>query len=320
MSNKIVIVFPGQGSQKVGMGLDIYKDHHIAKQVFEEVDDSLNQNLSKTIFEGPEEELTFTPNTQPALMAVSIAITRVIEHELNKKITDFSEVILGHSLGEYSALCSLASIDLKSTALLLKIRGEAMQNAVRNLETKMTAVIGLELEMIENVINQNTQLSNDVCEIANDNCPGQIILSGTKNGVELICEELKKIGARSIIDLKVSAPFHCKLMKDASVIMEKNLDEIDLKELKSKFISNVTANFEDDPIFIKKLLVKQVCSRVKWRESIIKSTNKSNFIVEIGSGRILTGMNKRINKKYESLSVSNLQEIYTLFERLKEIL
>ncbi len=320
MSNKIVIVFPGQGSQIVGMGLDIYKNHHIAKQVFEEVDDSLNEKLSKVIFEGPDKKLTYTPNTQPALMTVSMAIIRVIEYELKKKITDISEVILGHSLGEYSALCSLDSIDLGSTALLLRKRGEAMQNAIKNTETKMVAVIGLEIKIIEEIINENKLISDEVCEIANDNCPGQIILSGTKGGVDFISEKLKNIGARSIINLKVSAPFHCSLMKGASIKMERNLEKINFRQLKSKFISNVTANYENDPKLIKNLLIEQICSRVRWRESIIKSTNNTNLIVEIGSGKVLTGMNKRIDRNYESLNVSNLEEADIFFKRLKEII
>ena len=320
MSNKIVIVFPGQGSQIVGMGLDIYKNHHIAKQVFEEVDDSLNEKLSKVIFEGPDKKLTYTPNAQPALMTVSMAIIRVIEYELKKKITDISEVILGHSLGEYSALCSLDSIDLGSTALLLRKRGEAMQNAIKNTETKMVAVIGLEINIIEEIINENKLISDEVCEIANDNCPGQIILSGTKGGIDFISEKLKNTGARSIINLKVSAPFHCSLMKSASIKMERNLEKINFRELKSKFISNVTANYEKDPKLIKNLLIEQICSRVRWRESIIKSTNNTNFIVEIGSGKVLTGMNKRIDRNYESLNVSNLEEADIFFKRLKEII
>ena len=184
----------------------------------------------------------------------------------------------------------------------------------------MVAVIGLEINIIEEIINENKLISDEVCEIANDNCPGQIILSGTKGGVDFISEKLKNTGARSIINLKVSAPFHCSLMKGASIKMERNLEKINFRELKSKFISNVTANYENDPKLIKNLLIEQICSRVRWRESIIKSTNNTNFIVEIGSGKVLTGMNKRIDRNYESLNVSNLEEADIFFKRLKEII
>ncbi len=309
MSKKIAVVFPGQGSQLVGMGKDLYNDFNEAREVFQEVDNTLNCGLSKIIFEGPEDDLTYTPNTQPALMAVSIAIVRVIENKLKTKISDFADIILGHSLGEYSALCSAGVISLNETTSLLRTRGKAMQNSVRDIETKMTAVIGLEVFKIEEILNQHKLSENEVCEIANDNCPGQIILSGTKSGVEFISEKLKKAGARNLIDLKVSAPFHCKLMKDASIVMKNSLEPINFNTLQTKFISNVTADFEDDVLLIKELLVKQVCSRVRWRESIVRSTQKCDTILEIGSGRILTGMNKRINRNLNLLNISNSKEI-----------
>ncbi len=320
LSNKVIVVFPGQGSQVVGMGHDIYKNHHVARQVFDEIDDTLNFKLSKIIFEGPEHLLTFTPNTQPALMAVSLALVRVVEYEIKKKIFDFAEVILGHSLGEYSALCSLNAISLSDAATLLRLRGEAMQNSVEGIQTKMVAVIGLDLEQIENVI-KNVNFSNDdICEIANDNCPGQVILSGTKNGVEMISELLKKNGARTVIDLKVSAPFHCKLMKNASLIIEEQLNVTKFNKLESKFISNVTADFETDTSIIKNLLIKQVCSRVKWRESIEKSIENIRSIVEIGSGKILTGMNRRIDKSLNLDNISNHKDLESYLNKNKEIL
>ena len=320
MSNKIVIVFPGQGSQVVGMGKELSKNHHIARQVFEEIDDTLNFKLSNIIFEGPEEKLTLTPNTQPALMAVSIALVKVIEYESKKKIFDFADIIMGHSLGEYSALCSLNSISLVDTARVLRKRGEAMQNSVEKLQTKMVAVIGLDIDNIEKVIEENNLPENEICEIANDNCPGQVILSGTSKGVEFISNFLKKKGARSVLDLKVSAPFHCSLMKNASAIMKETLDAIELKDFKSKFISNVTADFEDEPKKIKELLIKQVIARVRWRESILKSSENINSIVEIGAGKVLTGMTKRINKELKLLNISNLEEIDIFMEKSKEIL
>ena len=320
MPKEIIIVFPGQGSQLVGMGLDLYKNHHIAREVFEEVDETLDFKLSKIIFDGPEAQLTLTPNTQPALMAVSMAIVRVIEYESKKKIFDITETFLGHSLGEYSALCSLNVLNLRDTTWILRKRGEAMQNSVGNIKTKMVAVLGLDILQIERVINENKLPVNEVCEIANDNCPGQVILSGTNEGVGFVSDLLKKNGARSIVDLKVSAPFHCSLMKDASIIMKETLNSLKLNKLKSKFISNVTANFENDPEIIKELLIKQVFSRVRWRESIIKSTQRVKSIIEIGSGKVLTGMNKRINRDLNLLNISNWDEIEIFLKEFKEIL
>ncbi len=320
MFSKIIVVFPGQGSQIVGMGRDLFENHPVAREVFEEVDDTLNQKLSKITLNGPENELTLTENTQPAIMSVSMALVRVIEYESKRKIYEFSDAILGHSLGEYSALCSLNSLNLKDATSLLRKRGKAMQDSVMNLKTKMVAVIGLDIKKVEKIIEENNVDSNELCEIANDNCPGQVILSGTENGVIFISDILKDNGARSIVDLKVSAPFHCSLMDKASDMMKGYLNDIALKELRSNFISNVTAEFEKNSEKIKELLIKQVSSRVRWRESIIKSTNKVNSIVEIGPGKILTGMNKRINRDYNLLSVSNLDDINKFLEKFQDIL
>ena len=320
MLNKIIVVFPGQGSQIVGMGRDLFKNHYVARQVFDEVDNTLNQKLSKIIFDGPENELTLTKNTQPAIMSVSMALVKVIEHESKKKIFEFSDTILGHSLGEYSALCSLNALSLKDTTLLLKKRGKAMQDSVKNSRTKMVAVIGLDIKKVEKIIQENTIDTPEICEIANDNCPGQVILSGTEKGVIFMSSILKDNGARSIIDLKVSAPFHCSLMNKASDVMKDCLHEVSLMELKSNFISNVTANYEKDSKKIKELLIKQVSSRVRWRESIIKSTKKINSIVEIGPGKILTGMSKRINRDYNLFSIANLDEVDSFLKKFEEIL
>ena len=186
MFSKIIVVFPGQGSQIVGMGRDLFKSHPVARKVFEEVDDTLNQKLSKIIFDGPENELTLTENTQPAIMSVSMALVKIIEYESKKKIYEFSDTILGHSLGEYSALCSLDSLSLKDATSLLRKRGKAMQDSVINLKTKMVAVIVLDIKKVEKIIAENTVDPKELCEIANDNCPGQVILSGTENGVIFI--------------------------------------------------------------------------------------------------------------------------------------
>ena len=217
--------------------------------------------------------------------------------------------MLGHSLGEYSALCASGVISLGDTALLLKTRGESMQNSVKGVDTQMTAVIGIDISQVEDILNEIKLPTNEICEIANDNCPGQIILSGTKTGVELISKKLKSEGAKALINLKVSAPFHCQLMEKVSIIMNESLKPIKFNVLKTDFISNVTADYVNDSSLLKELLVKQVCSRVRWRESINKSSEKCNTIIEIGSGKVLTGLNKRINRDLDLLNISNSEDI-----------
>ena len=321
MSKPLVLVFPGQGSQILGMGQDLYKEHKVGKNVFDEVDESLNQKLSKIIFSGSESQLRLTSNTQPALMAVSLAIIRIIEFELKKKISDFVEIVLGHSLGEYSSLCSIGSITLRDASILLRKRGNAMQNSVKNINTKMSAVLGLEIDQVEEVLGSIDFKKNDLCEIANDNCPGQIIISGTESGVNEASIKLKDIGARSIIDLNVSAPFHCSLMNQASIELKDSIESTNFMKLSTKFISNVSANFEDDPEKIKELLIKQVFCRVRWRESILKVKNFGiNKIIEIGAGKVLSGINKRMRLDISLENISNLEEIDKFMENNKEIL
>ena len=321
MIKPFVFIFPGQGSQKVGMGKTLYENSKIAQQVFDEVDDSLNQKLTSIIFEGKEEDLKKTSNAQPALMAVSIAIIRLIEDELGKKISNFVEVVLGHSLGEYTALCAINSIDLKSTARILRTRGNAMQDSVKGIQTRMVAVIGLDIKKIEDILKKNITKDENLCETANDNCPGQVILSGTKKGLELISDELKDSGARSIIDLNVSAPFHCSLMNPASEIMAKTLAKIDIKKPDTNFISNVSADFENDPKKIKKLLVDQVYSRVKWRESINRISDLNiKRVIEIGSGKVLTGLNKRIGLQKDYSNVSDALDINRFLQDYESLL
>ena len=308
--NNFNLIFPGQGSQTVGMGLDLYQNHKRAREVFDEVDEALNFRLSKIIFEGPDELLKLTVNTQPAIMATSLAVVKVLEDELKKDISSFSEVVLGHSLGEYSALCSINSISISETAKILQLRGKAMQESVGGIETKMVAVIGLDIVNLETELRTFTLKKNEVCEIANDNCPGQIILSGTKNAIEEFSTILKKIGARSVIDLNVSAPFHCSLMNEASKIMKKVLEVTDLKNLNTKFISNVNAKFENDTNKIKSLLIDQISSRVRWRESIVNMTNKGvNHFIEIGPGKVLSGLVKRINKDVKINTINSEDDI-----------
>ena len=319
MKKKIAFIFPGQGSQKIGMGKDLFDNYRSGREVFQKIDEALNDNLSNLIFNGDEKDLELTRNTQPALLAVSMAIIKVLENELKIKIEDFVKVVLGHSLGEYSALSSINCLDLESAAQILRIRGDAMQESVINQETAMVAVLGLDIEKIESVLLRVDFDKDEICEIANDNCPGQIILSGTKKAVEMVSEELKKIGARSIISLKVSAPFHCSLMDRASIKMKDALENFKLQEPKVKFINNVEANFVSDVSMIKKLLVDQVKSRVRWRESIQKAlTLNLDCIVEIGSGKVLTGLNKRMGIKEEYFNISNLNDINHFIEKFGE--
>ena len=319
--NNFNLIFPGQGSQTVGMGLDLYQNHKIAKEVFDEVDDTLDFKLSKIIFEGPDESLKLTENTQPAIMATSLAVVKVIEDELKKDIKSFSEIVLGHSLGEYSALCSINSLTIRETAKILQLRGRAMQKSVGSMETKMVAVIGLDIENIENELIKFIIKENEVCEIANDNCPGQIILSGTRNAIEDFSEVLKKNGARSVIDLNVSAPFHCSLMDEASNIMEEVLEDTDFKNFDLKFISNVTANFENDTKKIKSLLVNQISSRVRWRESIMLAEKMgSKTFLEVGNGKVLSGMNKRISKNISSQNLTDMKSIEQFINLNKDVL
>ena len=319
--NNFNLIFPGQGSQTVGMGLDLYQNHKRAREVFDEVDEALNFRLSKIIFEGPDELLKLTVNTQPAIMATSLAVVKVLEDELKKDISSFSEVVLGHSLGEYSALCSINSISISETAKILQLRGKAMQESVGGIETKMVAVIGLDIVNLETELRTFTLKKNEVCEIANDNCPGQIILSGTKNAIEEFSTILKKIGARSVIDLNVSAPFHCSLMNEASKIMKKVLEVTDLKNLNTKFISNVNAKFENDTNKIKSLLVDQISSRVRWRESILLAENTgSKVFVEVGNGKVLSGMNKRISKNISSQNLEDMKSIEQFIDLNKDLL
>lgn len=296
------------------MGKRLFSEHKPAKDVFLEVDNALDRKLSKIIFEGSDSELTKTFNTQPALMAVSLAIIRVIESELDKKISSFVDIVAGHSLGEYSALCAINSIDLEDTARILELRGKSMQQCVKSFPTKMTAVMGMEIKDIEKSLFSEP---NNICEIANDNCPGQAVISGHESAVDKTKETCKKNGARALIDLKVSAPFHCSLMQPAADSMQAAFESISIKKPDIKFINNVNADFESNPSIIKNLLVQQVVNKVRWRESIklICSAGVTS-IFEIGSGKVLTGLNKRMNIGCDFSNIEEFNEIKTFLEKL----
>lgn len=293
-------IFPGQGSQAVGMGAALAEAFPVAREVFEEVDDALGQKLSALMRDGPIEELTLTANTQPALMAHSIAAVRVLEEEAGVNIAD-AMFVAGHSLGEYSALCAASAISLADTARLLRIRGEAMQAAVPVGEGAMAALIGVDLEGAQKAIDAT---DGGVCEIANDNAPGQVVISGDKARVEAVCAGAKEFGAKIAKLLPVSAPFHSSLMAPAAVRMAEALAEADIKAPATTLIANVTADAASDPDMIRELLVKQVTGRVRWTESVSKMADEGcETFVEVGSGKVLSGLVKRIAKGVATLNV-----------------
>ena len=303
------VIFPGQGSQIVGMGKDFYEKFDIVKNLFKEADETLNFSISDIILSGPKEELNLTINTQPAIFLISYSIFNVVKNEFNIDLNK-AKYFAGHSLGEYSAFSCAGYLDFLETLKILRIRGDAMQNSVKNIETRMVAVIGLELEIIEDLLRKFNEEKEFLCEIANDNCPGQIILSGFKKSIDKFSEILKSSGARSIIDLQVSAPFHCSLMKPAADVMLNAFENVSIKKPIIKFINNVSAEFIDEPDEIKKKLIEQVYKRVRWRESIIRvSKSEIDKIIEIGSGKVLTGLNKRMKINKEFFNMSTISDI-----------
>ena len=301
------LLFPGQGSQFVGMGKDFFDRFDIVKKIFKDADQKLNYNLSKIILEGPENDLRLTKNTQPAILTISYSIFQLIKEEFNIELKNF-KYFAGHSLGEYSALVSSGSLDFLDALYLLHERGKFMQEAVPSGTGSMLAVMGMELEELEKFVKeQNNDLG--ICEIANDNSDGQIILSGHKKAIDTINTTLKKIKKRSIF-LPVSAPFHCSLMKPAAEKMEEKINNTNFKNPKISLVANVTAeevsNFEK----IKNLLVKQIVSRVRWRESVLYMIEQGvNEFIEIGPGKVLSGLVKRIDDKVSSKSINTIEEI-----------
>ena len=304
-------VFPGQGSQYVGMGLDLSESFTEAKHVFEEIDDTLEQNLSRIMFEGPEEELILTENTQPALMAVSIAIIKI----LKKRGFEMSGVLAGHSLGEYTALTASNSFSIKDAALTLKVRGKAMQNSVDKNKGSMAAILGLNIDQIIEIISKN-KLQDNIF-IANDNADGQVVLSGLREYIESSLEIFRENGARKVMQLAVSAPFHCPLMRPAQEIMEKSLSSIKLETPSVPVISNVTVDFSSSEDQIKNNLVNQVTEMVRWRETMIKFIDLGvEEFYEIGSGSVLTNLAKRGCPSLKRKSAGNKDSVESLLLEL----
>ena len=302
-------IFPGQGSQKVGMGKDLYDNFPVAKEVFQEVDDALSINLSRIIFEGEEEELKLTINTQPALMAVSFAIVRVIENFIGKNISEVGKFTAGHSLGEYSALVSARSIKLQDAAKILRLRGEFMQNAVPLNVGAMAALIGVDTNIVEEIRSKYAE-KDEIIDIGNDNAPGQFVISGHNSIVDKVIANHKSFGIKRAIKLPVSAPFHCRLMEKARENMESYIQDLDLLSPKLILVNNVGAAPLTETNKIKDSLVEQITNTVRWRESIdnMCDLGVDNFI-EIGAGNVLSGLVKRINKTVNSSSIQNIENI-----------
>ena len=303
------LTFPGQGSQSVGMGKDLAEAFPIAREVFEEIDDALKQSLSKLMFEGPSDDLTLTENTQPALMAVSIAVTAILQSELNFDIGQQAKFVAGHSLGEYSALAAAGAIDRSDAARLLKRRGQAMQRAVPVGKGAMAAVLGLGIEECEEVIS-GFGGQDEICAIANDNGAGQVVISGHADAVKIAGERCVEKGAKRAMPLPVSAPFHCALMQPAADEMEEALTAITIAPPIVPVVSNVSVSAESDPETIRSLLVKQVTGRVRWRETVeFFGNSEVDSLLEIGAGKVLTGLAKRINRDLKGINIATPSDI-----------
>ena len=301
------VVFPGQGSQKIGMAKEFFDKFEIIKKIFKDADELLELPISKIIFEGPEEKLNLTENTQPAIFLASYAIFTVAQKEFGINFNK-SKFIAGHSLGEYSALCCFGALSFEDTLKILKKRGKSMQDAVPANEGGMLAVLGKELSIIEEIIKKN----NHNCFIANDNSPQQIVVSGLKNNIDVFSQDLNKLKIKNI-KLSVSAPFHCKLMRKATENMKNNIMDLNFIDIKNPLISNFNAKPSISASEIKNLLVSQIEGRVRWLESVEFMINQGtkNFI-EIGPGKVLSGLIKRINKNANIKSLNSEQDIKEL--------
>ncbi|MDE2184035.1 MAG: ACP S-malonyltransferase [Alphaproteobacteria bacterium] len=306
-------IFPGQGSQAVGMGKILAEAFAAARAVFEEVDDALSQNLSRVMWEGPEADLVLTENAQPAIMAASLAIIRVLQREGGLDLSQQARLVAGHSLGEYSALCAAGAFTLADTAHLLKTRGLAMQGAVPVGEGAMSALIGADIALAEEIAKEAVALaieSNPTCVVANDNAPGQVVISGLKATVDRAGEIAKTKGVKRVLPLAVSAPFHCPMMQPAADKMAEALAKVVIRPPAAPVVANVTAVETNEPETIRRLLVEQVTGRVRWRESVLGFRALGvDATVEIGGNKVLTGMVKRIDKELATVSLDSPADI-----------
>ena len=300
------VIFPGQGSQMIGMGKEFYDKFDLVKNLFKEADDTLNFSISKLIFEGAKEELDLTANTQPAIFLISYSIYNVVKKEFNVDLSK-AKYLAGHSLGEYSALSCAGYLNFSDTLKILRIRGDAMQNSVPKGQGGMVAVLGSTVETIEKILKDNEQNLN--VQIANDNSESQIVLSGKTDDLDKLISILKENTIKNI-KLPVSAPFHCNLMSKATEIMSNELNKLNFVESKNKLISNVTAKEISNTDELKSLLIKQIENRVRWRESVINMINNDvDHFIEIGPGKVLSGLVKRISKEVKIDTINNQGDI-----------
>ncbi|MDG7057068.1 MAG: ACP S-malonyltransferase [Wolbachia endosymbiont of Penenirmus auritus] len=314
----MIFAFPGQGSQFVGMGRSLYSEFSVARQVFNEVDSILSRKLSSLIFDGPIEELTITENAQPAIIAVSIATLRVMEHVFDRSLFSDCNVqyVCGHSVGEYTALCAAGALTLESAVKLLKVRGEAMHEASLKCKGGMVALLGAEISEVEDIL-KSAQIDG-VCEVANDNGGGQVVVSGTAEALEMLPDLFKDSSVRKLIKLQVSGPFHSSLMKPADEKLLEFLESITVTRPLIPFVSNVTAKEESDPEIIRDLLAKQIISKVRWREMVLYMVNRNvNKFVEIGPNKVLSNLVKRID---QSINVKNINSVGDIDSFLNESL
>ena len=300
------VIFPGQGSQSVGMAKDLYNKFKLVKELFNQADEILKFSITKLILEGPKEELDQTENTQPAIFLVGYSIFQLIKKDFGINLNKAS-YFAGHSLGEYTALACAETLSFSESLRLLRIRGKSMQEAVPKGEGGMVAILGSTLDTIEKIIVENT--NNYKCYIANDNSNGQLVVSGKTNDLDILIKDLKENNIKSI-KLSVSAPFHCKLMNNATKIMQNEIQKCDFKNPKNTLISNVTSQEVNDASLLKELLVKQIESRVRWRENVnLMLEKKVNRFIEIGPGKILSGLVKRIDKNAVTNSINSEEDV-----------
>ena len=308
-------VFPGQGSQAVGMGVALAEAFPVARQVFEEVDDALDQHLFRLMAEGPEGDLTLTENAQPAIMAASLAVVRVLESEGGFMLAEKGSYVAGHSLGEYSALTAAGAFTLSDGARLLKRRGQAMQQATPVGTGAMAALLGLDLPEVQAIAEEAAQ--GEVCQAANDNAPGQVVVSGHAAAVERATEIAKEKGAKRAVLLPVSAPFHCALMAPAADVMGEALEAVTILPPSLPVVSNVAAAPTVDPATIRRLLVEQVTGMVRWREGVLAMRDlEVDCLVELGNGKVLSGLTRRIEREMNSLNAGTPEEIEALLAAL----
>jgi [acyl-carrier-protein] S-malonyltransferase len=309
-------IFPGQGSQSIGMGKDLADAYPTARLTFEEINDALGQNLTRIMWEGPESDINLTENTQPALMAVSMAVMNILTKDAGIVLPNVAGFVAGHSLGEYSALTAAGSFTLSDTARLLKLRGQSMQQAVPVGQGAMAAILGLEFDQVKAIALEASV--SEICEAANDNAPGQVVISGHKGAVEAAIALATAAGAKRALALPVSAPFHCQLMAPAADKMREALGKTDIRPPVVPVVANVTASAVSDPAQIRNLLVDQITGRVRWRESVTWMKEQGvTEMIEIGSGKVLAGLVKRIEADVVASSVGTPAQIDELVAKLK---